>query len=90
MDFVWDKTKAASNFKKHHIDFAEAIAVLEDESAITIEDRGHNEDRYVTLGIDVYGRLLVVVYAYQEPNSIRIISARKANKIEARFYQDKR
>lgn len=86
MKFDWDILKAEINQKKHGVDFADAVIVFEDDQAITIEDKDHSEERFVTLGLDAYGRLLVVIYCYVENYIIRIISARKANKIEQRFY----
>lgn len=86
MRYVWNENKARRNFQKHNIDFADAVIVFEDTNAITIEDRDHEEERFVTLGVDAYNRLLIVVYIYLDNDFIRVISARKANKIEQRFY----
>ena len=73
----WDSGKAASNLRKHGVDFADAATVLHDEFALTIEDDDPDEHRSVTIGQDALGRVLVVVYAWagDEP---RLISARKA------------
>ncbi|MFQ6022406.1 MAG: BrnT family toxin [Acidiferrobacterales bacterium] len=59
VEVEWDRRKAASNFKKHGIDFADAATVLSDDLAITVLDEGSEEERYVTLGMDALGRLLV-------------------------------
>ncbi len=83
---VWDPRKAASNFRKHGIDFADVPPVLEDELALTIDDPDEYEERFVTIGQDDFGRILVVVYTYEYEN-IRIISARKANRYERQQYQ---
>jgi uncharacterized DUF497 family protein len=77
MKFEWDPKKARANFHKHGVSFADAISVLFDELAITIEDIDHDEQRFVTLGTDAFGRILIVVYSYRE-DRIRLISARKA------------
>jgi len=62
---------------------------LEDENALTIEDRNHNEQRFITLGMGSYLNLLYVVHVYREKDTIRIIFARKADKKEMRqYYQD--
>ena len=53
-----------------------------------IEDRDHDEQRFITLGMDAFGRLLVVVYAYREPDAIRLISARQAESHERRQYEE--
>lgn len=89
MGFEWDAAKAASNLRKHHVDFADATAVLFDELAITLADESSEEERFVTLGIDALGRILVVVYAWRE-DDIRIISARKATPGERKEYERKR
>ena len=88
MMIVWDQGKAAGNIKKHGIAFPDAVSVLEDENALTIEDENPDESRFVTLGTDAFGRILVVVYTYRG-ETIRIISARKATKREISRYEGK-
>lgn len=85
VDFEWDPHKAASNFRKHGIRFADAVAVFEDPLAITISERVHEEGRFVTMGIDALSRILVVVYTPRPPVT-RIISARKATRTERKEY----
>jgi uncharacterized DUF497 family protein len=84
--FEWDSFKAASNLQKHNVDFADATAVLDDDMAITIREHASGEERFVTLGMDVLNRLLVVVYTWRVDN-IRIISARKATPRERYQYE---
>ena len=86
MDFEWDPVKAQSNATEHGVSFADTFAVFEDSSAITIDDPHDEEDRFITLGMDAFGRILVVVYTWRG-ESIRIISARKANRTERRKYE---
>jgi uncharacterized DUF497 family protein len=88
MEFEWDPTKAASNLAKHGVRFADAVAVLSDDQAVTVRDERFVEPRFVTLGRSVTGRLLVVVHT-PRGNAIRIISARKANAREARQYRER-
>ena len=83
---VWDPKKAESNRKKHGVDFADAVAVLEDERGLTFDDPDEEEDRYITIGMDAFGSVLVVVYTYQDERT-RLISARKATKRERRQYE---
>ncbi|MDY0222768.1 MAG: BrnT family toxin [Desulfobacterium sp.] len=85
MGFQWDETKASSNLGKHGIDFADAVGVFDDLNAITVNDPNPNEQRFVTIGIDCFGRLLVVAYTWRG-DTIRIISARKAIKKERKQY----
>jgi uncharacterized DUF497 family protein len=84
--FEWDPNKDRLNRRKHGIGFADTFAVFEDPKALTRDDDEHEEERYVTMGTDCFGRVLVVVYAWRDDN-IRIISARKANKSEVRQYE---
>jgi len=84
--FGWDELKAKKNKSKHGISFADTFAVFEDPNAITLEDSRRGEQRYVTIGMDAFGRILVVVYTWREEN-IRIISARKAVRHEVRQYE---
>jgi uncharacterized protein len=85
----WDPGKAAENLRKHGVDFADAVTVLNDESALTINDDEEGEDRFVTLGTDALGRLLVVVYTWRG-DEVRVISARRATRAERREYEAKR
>lgn len=84
--FEWDVKKAYSNLKKHGIDFADAVSVLEDERGLTIPDIHPIEERFVTIGMDFFGRILVVLYTWRG-NRIRIISARKATMKEIHEYK---
>jgi uncharacterized protein len=85
VSFEWDPDKAETNRKKHGVDFADAALVLYDDFALTTCDIERGEERFVTLGLDPLGRLLVVVYAWRGDN-IRIMSARLATRAEARRY----
>ena len=87
MDYQWDDNKAKANLKKHKVDFADAVTIFSDDLAITIEDDDPDEERFVTIGIDALGRILVVVYTWRG-ESIRLISARKATKGERREYKE--
>src|SRR5262245_42842251 len=55
VECAWDPKKAAANLKNHSIDFADAATVLHDEMAITIVDPDHDEERFLTLGMDALG-----------------------------------
>ena len=86
VSFKWDNQKAAANLRKHGVDFADAATVFADDLAITVPDEQSQEDRFVTLGVDALGRLLVVVYTRRGEN-VRIISARRATRRERREYE---
>jgi uncharacterized DUF497 family protein len=87
MQYQWDEKKAASNRRKHEVEFADAVSVFADDFAITIEDDYPDEERFVTIGLDALGRILVVVYTWRGEN-IRIISARKATAYERKHYEE--
>jgi uncharacterized protein len=87
MDIVWDPEKAGINFEKHGIRFSDAEIVLFDFHALTQEDKDAvNEQRFVTIGMDAIGRVLIVVYTYRGED-IRLISARSATKRERERYE---
>jgi hypothetical protein len=83
----WDAEKATSNREKHGIDFADAATALEDDFAVTVEDEAHDEPRFVTIGMDALGRILVVVYTWRDDEP-RLISARRASRVEKRQYEE--
>jgi uncharacterized DUF497 family protein len=91
MNFEWDPRKAAINFEKHGVRFPEALPVFEDDYAMTIsdDDSDPGEQRFVSMGTGVKGRVLVVVYSYRGRN-IRIISARLAEAHERSQYEESR
>ncbi len=88
MRIVWDLKKAAANVRDHGIEFSHTATVLDDPMGITVEDRRHGEQRFVTVGSDLLGRILLVVYAYSGEDEIRLVSARKATPKERRIYEE--
>jgi uncharacterized DUF497 family protein len=66
MSIEWDSRKAVSNLQKHGVDFADAVTVLDDDHAITVQDMlSAGETRYITVGMDAVGRVLTVVYTWR-------------------------
>ena len=89
MEIEWDPNKARTNLQKHGVHFSDAQIVLFDPNALTREDiRAEGEQRFVTIGSDAIGCILVVVYAYRGDN-IRLISARPATKKERGNYEER-
>lgn len=87
MELEWDPAKAQANLEEHQVSFSEASTILEDEFSLTREDPdAEGEQRFVTLGMSSFGNLLVVVYTYRQPDSIRLISAWKANSRQRKEY----
>jgi uncharacterized protein len=82
----FDPTKAKANFRKHRVHFADAEQVLHDPNALTLDDPdAEDERRFITLGMDSLGRILVVVHT-SRGKRIRLISARKASPGEVEQY----
>jgi uncharacterized DUF497 family protein len=87
MEYEWDPAKAKANFRKHRISFADAALALEDTRALTVADPdASGEQRFVSLGSDPTGRLLVTVFTPRGRRT-RIISSRKAGRNERRAYE---
>lgn len=90
--FEWDARKDAANRRKHGVSFVEAETVFSDEDALLLDDPGHStsEDRFVLLGLSSVLRLLVVSHTYREGDDIiRLISARKATRVERAQYDQR-
>jgi hypothetical protein len=87
--FEWDDEKAAANLRKHKVSFSEAVSIFYDPLSATGNDPEHSidEQRFVTFGISVSGRLLVVAHA-DRADGIRIISARPATRAERNIYEE--
>ena len=94
--FEWDTAKARQNAKKHRITFERGATIFLDPSALSLFDEQHREDeeRWITLGVDHTGTLLVICHTYREEAEksarVRLISARKATKNETKQYQRNR
>lgn len=88
LKFAWDRAKAAANREKHGVSFEEAASIFSDDFSITFPDPDHSsgEHRWLTFGISLRNRLLVVVHTDRD-RTIRIISARKATRHERGIYE---
>lgn len=85
-DIEFDPAKAKANLHKHKVSFSHAEQALRDPMAMTMEDPdSEDEQRFVTLGMDALGRVLVVVHT-PRGDGTRLISARKASKGESERY----
>ena len=84
--YEWDPEKAKANLAKHGVRFADAAISLEDPRVLTMPDPGAaGEERFVALGADPAGRVLVTAFCYVGAR-VRIISARRASPGERRPY----
>jgi uncharacterized protein len=88
VQFEWDPAKAADNASKHGVEFAEAMTVFGDPLELTMPDPGHSvgEHRFLSMGLSVAGRLLVVAYTERD-GRIRLISGREATAQERKTYE---
>jgi uncharacterized DUF497 family protein len=89
LEFEWDPDKADANYKKHQVDFTEATSIFGDLLSITVYDPDHSdeEDRYLTMGMSVAGRVLIVSHT-NRGDRVRIISARAAARRERKAYEE--
>jgi uncharacterized DUF497 family protein len=87
MTFEWDEGKNRANIKKHGFDFAEAeemfrgVLIAEPD---TREDYG--EKRWRGIGT-IRGLPTVVIFTELAPETIRIISLRRAHHEERKEYE---
>ena len=87
MSAEFDPKKDAANVKKHGVSLSEGDGVLNDPLALTVEDDlAESEQRFVTIGMNAFGSLMVVIHAYRGSKS-RIISVRKPDPKERRNYE---
>ena len=91
MRYVWDRSKAASNLRSHGVSFETAVRVFSDPFHVSEQDRIEGgEYRWQTLGIVDGFTLLLVAHTLTEADgieSVRIISARRAEKHERKRYE---
>ena len=87
MQYEWDENKRIANFNRHKVDFTKAIDFEWETAVETIDDRSnYGEERWVTIGF-IQKKLHVMVYTIRG-NKIRIISLRKANRRESKYYEE--
>jgi uncharacterized DUF497 family protein len=87
VDSAFDPSKNAANLRKHGISLTEGDGVLNDPLALTVEDAtAEGEQRFVSIGMNVFGHLRVVVYSHRA-EGVRLISVRKPDPKEVRAYE---
>jgi hypothetical protein len=88
MESTFDPEKNATNLRKHGVSLADGDGVLHDPLALTTEDlSAAGEQRFVSIGLNVFGQLRVVVYTYRG-TGVRIISVRKPGPKEVKAYEE--
>jgi uncharacterized DUF497 family protein len=85
--FAWDEKKRLSNLEKHGLDFVDASLVYDSPVKITVESRQRDEDRLMDMAmVKLAESVLVLVYTMRGED-IRVISFRRASRVERRFYE---
>lgn len=90
MKYVWDEKKNRTNISKHDIDFNDVIEIFENPMLVCIDNRtDYGEERLLGIGL-IKGIIVTIVYTENdEKKTIRIISARKADKNERKNFKEK-
>lgn len=87
MQFDWDEAKNERNILHHGIDFVDVVQMFAYPLLTDLDDRfEYGEDRWISIGMLGPG-IAVVIWTERDGDTIRIISARKANSYERRRYQ---
>ncbi|MBI4356993.1 MAG: BrnT family toxin [Gammaproteobacteria bacterium] len=88
MELTWDEQKNGKNIAKHAFDFSDAAIVFQSKLFVRQDRRKeYGEDRYQGIG-KIHNVLVVIVFTIREPETIRIISLRKANRNERKIYEE--
>jgi uncharacterized DUF497 family protein len=88
METKFDPKKNAINLRRHQVSLAEGDGVLNDPLALTIEDdAAEGEQRFISIGMNTFGHLMVVVYTHRGED-LRLISVRHAEPKERRAYEE--
>ena len=89
LEFEWDSNKAKANLTNHGIGFREALTVFADPLARIFDDEDHSEaePREIIIGHSEKQRLILVCFTARGTR-IRIISARKATRLEREDYEE--
>jgi uncharacterized protein len=85
--FEWNEAKNRSNIRKHGLDFADAEEMFRGVLFVDTDNReDYGESRWIGIGA-IHGRVAVVVFTERDPDTIRIISLRKASRLESKQYE---
>lgn len=87
MKFEWDERKNKENIRKHGIDFTDAVAMFDHPMLVALDTRKeYGEDRWIGIGLLRVAVAVIVYLEWEDEQTIRIISARKATKHESKEY----
>jgi uncharacterized DUF497 family protein len=88
MTYTWDEVKNRTNIRKHGVDFLDVPTMFQHPMVTVLDQRqNYGEERWIGIGI-LKTLLAVVVFTEPKPDTIRIISARKATRNEEKIYRD--
>ncbi len=93
MLYEWDEKKDQENIRKHGLPLKAGVAVFDDYYRLEQRDDRNNydEERFVTIGMNERSKILYVVYTMRNNGgATRLISVRKAEKLERRLYETSR
>lgn len=90
IEFEWSDVKAAANLRNHGVSFDEAETAFEDDLALIIPDEWHSDDepREILIGYSVRRRLLFIAFIRRAVSRVRIIHARRADRLERIKYEE--
>jgi len=89
MRFEWDETKRRLNLAKHGVDFRDGAEMFNGLNPILVKldsNEAYREDRFIGLGF-IKGRVMVMVFTEPKPDTIRVVSLRKAKKHEQEEFE---
>lgn len=92
MKITWDEDKAAENIKNHGIAFTELLDIFSDPYSVDFVDEAHSVDeetRYAIIALTAPG-LIYLVYTEPEADTVRFITARRAEAWMVKEYEDNR
>jgi uncharacterized protein len=84
--FEWDKEKNAANIKNHGIDFLDAALIFENPTIEAVDDRDRLRRGEIYCTRIIAETVLQVVYTMRDEDVVRMISARRANRHDAKRY----
>jgi len=87
MTIEWDETKRRANIRKHGLDFADAWQTFAGPMVLGLDTQAdYGEDRWQGIGM-LQGRVVVAVFTERGPDTIRLISFRKADRDETKQFE---
>ena len=87
MKLEWDEAKNRANMRKHGFDFVDAEEMFRGLLLVESDTRDdYGEKRWIGIG-SIRGRTAYVVFTEPGPETVRLISLRKASRREGKQYE---